>query len=115
MQQTALNVCLYYIFRLSFEKLSESFFRNYRKAVKAYHPMFNLLDITSGLLYLIFRIATLPGLATFYLFIGLWIVLKHAVQLERKLVKLWTANKSSFHWPIKRHLPALRLKWIRFQ
>ena len=77
--------------------------------------MYQLLDIASGLLYLAFRIASIPGLVVFHLFIGLWIIFKYTGQLERKLYKYLAAHKFNLHWPAKRSLQVLRPKWIRFQ
>ena len=74
-----------------------------------------LIEIASGILYLVFRICTLPGLLALYLFIILWTVLRHLLQVQKKLVKSISAYRRGFQYPQKRNLDSLLPRWIRFQ
>ncbi len=74
-----------------------------------------LVEIASGILYLAFRICTIPGVLALYIFMGLWIVLKHTVHLHKKLHKYFVALRRQLHQPSKRNAESLLPRWIRFQ
>jgi hypothetical protein len=76
--------------------------------------MNSFLDIIGGLLYLVFRICTIPGIVILYSFFALFTIIKYTGQLEKKLYKQLVSYLHGLHQPAKRSLQLLP-RWVRFQ